>query len=95
MAQCGAIAAVSRKAVSEVIMRVLDIIMSFPGIALAAVFVSILGNSVRQSSLLLALCTPPSFHCSCEHRKQYGEDYVKSNHCFWCSCTIVLLEAYS
>lgn len=42
----GALAAVSRKAVSETIMRILDIIMSIPGIALAAVFVSILGNSV-------------------------------------------------
>ena len=42
----GAIAAVSRKWVSEVIMRILDIIMSFPGIALAAVFVSILGNNL-------------------------------------------------
>ena len=40
----GALAAVSRKAVSETIMRILDIIMSIPGIALAAVFVSILGN---------------------------------------------------
>ena len=42
----GALAAVSRKAVSEVIMRILDIIMSVPGIALAAVLVTILGNSV-------------------------------------------------
>ena len=40
----GAVAAVSRKAVSEVIMRLLAIVMSFPGIALAAVFVSILGH---------------------------------------------------
>ena len=37
----GALAAVSRKSVSEAIMRILDIIMSIPGIALAAVFVSI------------------------------------------------------
>ncbi|HJA28086.1 MAG TPA: ABC transporter, partial [Candidatus Olsenella pullicola] len=42
----GALAAVSRKAVSEVIMRVLDVIMSIPGIALAAILVLILGNSV-------------------------------------------------
>ena len=42
----GALAAVSRKSISEAIMRILDIIMSIPGIALAAVFVSILGNSV-------------------------------------------------
>ncbi len=42
----GAIAAVSRKAVSEVIMRVLDII---PGIALATVFVSILVVFLQSS----------------------------------------------
>ena len=51
----GALAAVSRKAVSETIMRILDIIMSIPGIALAAVFVSILGNSVP--SIIFAIGT--------------------------------------
>ena len=42
----GAAAAVARKSISEVIMRILDIIMSVPGIALAAVLVTILGKSV-------------------------------------------------
>ena len=42
----GSIAATAGKAVSEVLMRVLDIIMSFPGIALAAVFVAVFGNSL-------------------------------------------------
>ena len=40
----GSIAATSRKWVSEVLMRVLDIIMSFPGIALAAVLVLALSS---------------------------------------------------
>jgi len=42
----GSIAAVSRKWVSEVIMRVLDVIMSFPGIALAATFVVMFGRNL-------------------------------------------------
>ena len=50
----GSIAAVARKWVSEVIMRCLDVIMSFPGIALAATFVIVFGNSVP--SLIFAIC---------------------------------------
>ena len=42
----GALAAVTRKSISEFIMRLLDVIMSVPGIALAAVLVTILGKSV-------------------------------------------------
>ena len=49
----GAVAAVSRKWISEVIMRILDVIMSFPGIALAATFVIVFGNSVP--SLIFAI----------------------------------------
>lgn len=42
----GAIAAFGNKVVSEVLMRIMDIIMSFPGIALAAVMVVVFGNSL-------------------------------------------------
>ncbi|WP_259349595.1 ABC transporter permease [Schaalia sp. JY-X169] len=42
----GSFAAVTNKAASEVTMRIMDVIMSFPGIALAAVFVSVFGNSL-------------------------------------------------
>ena len=48
-----AIAAVSRKWVSEVIMRICDIVMSFPGIALAATFVLSFGASIP--SLIFAI----------------------------------------
>ena len=61
----GALAAVSRKAVSETIMRILDIIMSIPGIALAAVFVSILATPCRRSSSPSALCTLRRLPVSC------------------------------
>lgn len=49
----GAIAAVSRKWISEVIMRILDILMSFPGIALAATLVLVFGSN--SSPLIMAL----------------------------------------
>ena len=54
----GALAAVSRKAVSETIMRILDIIMSIPGIALAAVFVSILGHLDGNSPTTYLIVIP-------------------------------------
>lgn len=40
----GSVAATAGKVVSEVLMRVLDIVMSFPGIALAAVMVTALAS---------------------------------------------------
>ena len=49
----GAIAAVVRQRISNIIMRILDIIMSFPGIALAATFIVVFGNSVP--SLIFAI----------------------------------------
>ncbi len=59
----GAIAAGARTGVSEVIMRVLDIIMSVPGIALAAVLVLILGNSVPAIIFSIGfMYTPPGHH---------------------------------
>ena len=61
----GAVAAVARKWVSEVIMRILDVIMSFPGIALAATFVLVFGNSVPRSSSRSAFCTSRRSPASC------------------------------
>lgn len=76
----GAVAAVSRKAVSEVIMRILDIIMSFPGIALAAVFVSILGNSVPSIIFSIGFMYTPQIARIVRANvvSEYGEDYVRA-----------------
>lgn len=76
----GAIAAVSRKWVSEVIMRVLDIIMSFPGIALAAVFVSILGNSIGSIIFSIGFMYTPQIARIVRANivSEYGEDYVRA-----------------
>ena len=76
----GAIAAVARKAVSEVIMRVLDVIMSIPGIALAAILVLILGNSVPAIIFSIGFMYTPQIARIVRANvvSEYGEDYVRA-----------------
>ena len=76
----GALAAVSRKWVSEVIMRILDIIMSVPGIALAAVLVLILGNSVPAIIFSIGFMYTPQIARIVRANivSEYGEDYVRA-----------------
>lgn len=76
----GALAAVSRKAVSEAIMRILDIIMSVPGIALAAVLVTILGNSVPAIIFSIGFMYTPQIARIVRANivSEYGEDYVRA-----------------
>ena len=76
----GALAAVTRKAVSEVIMRILDIIMSVPGIALAAVLVTILGNSVPAIIFSIGFMYTPQIARIVRANivSEYGEDYVRA-----------------
>ncbi|WP_435864626.1 dipeptide/oligopeptide/nickel ABC transporter permease/ATP-binding protein [Streptomyces phaeochromogenes] len=74
----GAIAATSRKAVDETLMRCLDIVMAFPGIALAAVFVAVFGGSIPILIGAIAfLYMPPMARVvRANVMDQYGEDYV-------------------
>lgn len=76
----GAIAAVARKSISEVIMRLLDIIMSVPGIALAAVLVLILGNSVPAIIFSIGFMYTPQIARIVRANivSEYGEDYVRA-----------------
>ncbi len=76
----GSIAAVSRKWVSEIIMRVIDVVMSFPGIALAAVFVSILGNSMPGIIFSIGFMYIPQIARLVRANivSEYGEDYVRA-----------------
>ena len=76
----GAAAAVSRKWVSEVIMRILDIIMSVPGIALAAVLVTILGKSVPAIIFAIGFMYMPQIARIVRANivSEYGEDYVRA-----------------
>ena len=76
----GALAAVTRKWVSEVIMRILDIIMSVPGIALAAVLVTILGKSVPAIIFSIGFMYMPLIARIVRANivSEYGEDYVRA-----------------
>ncbi|WP_433516226.1 dipeptide/oligopeptide/nickel ABC transporter permease/ATP-binding protein [Nonomuraea sp. CA-143628] len=74
----GAAAATSRRAVDETIMRFLDVIMAFPGIALAAVLVAVFGGSIPVLVMAMAFLYMPSVArvVRANVLAQYGEDYV-------------------
>ncbi|MDT7803498.1 MAG: peptide/nickel transport system ATP-binding protein [Actinomycetota bacterium] len=74
----GAFAATSGRRVDAVVMRVLDVIMAFPGIALAAVLVAVFGHGILVLILAIGfLNTPPVARViRANVLAQYGEDYV-------------------
>jgi peptide/nickel transport system permease protein len=74
----GALAATSRKGVDETVMRCLDVVMAFPGIALAAVLVAVFGGGITVLICAIAfLFTPPVARVvRANVLDQYGEDYV-------------------
>lgn len=82
----GSIAAVSRKWVSESIMRVLDVIMSIPGIALAAVLVLVLNDPTKPTLSLFIIIFAIGFVYVPQLSRiiranvlaAYGEDYVSA-----------------
>ena len=77
----GSFAAVSSKGISEVTMRIMDIIMSFPGIALAAVFVSVFGNSLVVIIFAIGFLYIPQLTrvVRANVMAEYGEDYVRAS----------------
>ena len=76
----GAVAAMARKWVSEVIMRILDVIMSFPGIALAATFVLVFGNSVPSLIFAIGFLYIPQIARIVRANvvSEYNQDYVRA-----------------
>ncbi|MFI2641114.1 dipeptide/oligopeptide/nickel ABC transporter permease/ATP-binding protein [Streptomyces sp. NPDC018610] len=74
----GALAATSRRFADEAVMRTLDIVMSFPPIALAAVLVAVFGPSVPVIVFTIAFVYAPSLArvVRANVLEQYGEDYV-------------------
>lgn len=74
----GALAATSRKLADESLMRTLDIVMSFPPIALAAVLVAVFGTSMPVLVFTIAFVYVPSLArvVRANVLAQYGEDYV-------------------
>lgn len=82
----GSIAAVSGKVVSEIIMRIMDIIMSIPGIALAAVAVVVFKNPEHPEKMLGVIIAAIGFVYIPQLTRivranvlsEYGEDYVNA-----------------
>ncbi|WP_154097116.1 dipeptide/oligopeptide/nickel ABC transporter permease/ATP-binding protein [Microbacterium testaceum] len=76
----GTIAATAPRLIAETLMRVMDIIMSFPGIALAAVFVAVFGRSLPVLILTIAFLYVPQLTriVRANILDQYGEDYVSA-----------------
>lgn len=76
----GSIAATAGKVVSEILMRILDIIMSFPGIALVAVFVASLGKSIGVIVFAIGFLYIPQLSriVRANVLSQFGEDYVSA-----------------
>ena len=76
----GAIAAVSRTWISECIMRLIDVVMSIPGIALAAVCVSILGQSMIGIIISIGVLYVPQIARIVRANiiSEYGKDYVRA-----------------
>ncbi len=76
----GAIAATAPRWIAETLMRVMDVIMSFPGIALAAVFVAVFGKSLPVLILTIAFLYVPQLTriVRANILDQYGEDYVSA-----------------
>ncbi|MDH6627652.1 peptide/nickel transport system permease protein [Streptomyces sp. LBL] len=74
----GAIAATSRKEADETLMRCLDVVMAFPGIALAAVLVAVFGGGITVLICAIAFLFTPSVArvVRANVLDQYGEDYV-------------------
>ncbi|MHA6512903.1 dipeptide/oligopeptide/nickel ABC transporter permease/ATP-binding protein [Tessaracoccus sp. Z1128] len=80
----GSIAGTARKVVSEVLMRTLDIVMSFPGIALAAVMVTALSSRLPMLPVVvisIAFLYVPQLTrvVRANVLAQFGEDYVAAS----------------
>lgn len=76
----GALAATSAKWANETIMRIMDMLMAFPGIALAAALLASLGNSLPVIMIAIAVIYVPQIArvVRANVLAQWGEDYVRA-----------------
>ena len=90
----GSLAATSSKAVNEIIMRLMDILMAFPGIALAAVLLAAFGNSVPTIIVAIAIIYTPQLArvVRANVLAQYGEDYVRAERVMGANRPYILLK---
>ncbi|MGP5005925.1 dipeptide/oligopeptide/nickel ABC transporter permease/ATP-binding protein [Brachybacterium tyrofermentans] len=90
----GSFAATASKIPSEILMRVLDVIMSFPGIALAAVFVAVFGTSLPVLIFAIGFLYVPQLArvVRANVLAQFGEDYVAASQVMGASTPWILLK---
>lgn len=90
----GATAATADKFGNEVIMRLMDILMAFPGIALAAVLLATFGNSVLVIIITIAVVYTPQLARVVRANvvSQWEEDYVRAERVLGGSRTYILLK---
>lgn len=90
----GSFAATAAKWPSEILMRVLDVIMSFPGIALAAVFVAVFGTSLPVLVFAIGFLYVPQLArvVRANVLSQFGEDYVAASQVMGASTPWILLK---
>jgi len=90
----GSLAATSSKGVNEGIMRLMDILMAFPGIALAAVLLAVFGNTVPTIIVAIAVIYTPQLArvVRANVLSQYGEDYVRAARVIGAGRSYILLK---
>lgn len=90
----GAITATANWWIRETVMRLLDMVMSFPGIALAVVFVTVLGQSLPVLIFTIAFLYTPQLTRVIRANiiGQYGEDYVAAIRVMGASTSRILLK---
>ncbi|MBG0740085.1 dipeptide/oligopeptide/nickel ABC transporter permease/ATP-binding protein [Paeniglutamicibacter antarcticus] len=93
-ATLGSLAATTSKTLSEIIMRTMDVLMAFPGIALAAVLLASFGNSVPVIIVAIAIIYTPQIArvVRANVLAQYGEDYVRAERVIGAGRTYILLK---
>ncbi|MDN5819972.1 MAG: dipeptide/oligopeptide/nickel ABC transporter permease/ATP-binding protein, partial [Brachybacterium sp.] len=90
----GSIAATGAKWLSEIVMRVMDVVMSFPGIALAAVFVAVFGTSLPVLIFAIGFLYVPQLArvVRANVLSQFGEDYVAASQVMGASTPWILFK---
>ncbi|RYE09725.1 MAG: dipeptide/oligopeptide/nickel ABC transporter permease/ATP-binding protein [Hyphomicrobiales bacterium] len=90
----GAITATANKWVSEVLMRVLDMVMSFPGIALAVMLVSVFGQSLPVLVFTIAFLYTPQLTRVIRANiiGQFADDYVAAVQVMGASTPRILIK---
>ncbi|HEX7804912.1 MAG TPA: dipeptide/oligopeptide/nickel ABC transporter permease/ATP-binding protein [Cellulomonas sp.] len=90
----GSVAATANKVVTETLMRFLDIVMAFPGIALAVVFVAVFGKSLPVLILTIAFLYTPQLTrvVRANVLSQFGEDYVAASQVMGTRTARILLK---